>query len=62
MRSEAEIRRKLKEVEKRRDRKPTLWSVLVWDIYRECFAWVLADRPSDFWKEHDSTVKSRRRR
>jgi len=52
MRTEAEIRRKLKEIQARRDRKPSLWSVLLWDVYRECFAWVLTKRRRAFWKKH----------
>jgi len=61
MRSEAEIRRKLKEIERRRVHKPSLWSVLLWDIYRECFAWVLAKRRQQFWKTGElSSSRSRK--
>ena len=52
MRTEAEIRGKLKEIEARRDRKPSFWSVLVWDVYTECFTWVLAEQRGAFWKRH----------
>lgn len=44
MRSEAEIRRKLAQLKKVLDKKPTFWNVLRFQVYEACFNWVLKEK------------------
>ena len=45
VRTEAEIRRKLREVERKKQQKPLLWTILVLDVYSEILEWVLKEKP-----------------
>jgi len=52
MHSEAEIRRKLRKIETRKERAPSFWNILIGDVYQECFEYVLADKRRAFWKQY----------
>ena len=43
MRSEAEIKARLKKVRKKMKAKPTFWRVLVWQVHEDILNWVLAE-------------------